>query len=76
MVEPTAPSTLDKLATLTGQAALYIPVGGQMVQIASVGLHALAAFLDSKEANADLAELDRVHADYQRRIALAKDPNS
>lgn len=68
------PSTLDKLAAITGQAALFIPVAGQMVQIASVGLHALAAFLDS--SGADLSELDKTHAEYQRRIALAKDPTT
>lgn len=73
MADPN-PSTLDKLATLTGEAALFIPVAGQMVQIASVGLHALAAFLDT--SGADLAELDKVHAEYQRRKALAMDPNT
>jgi hypothetical protein len=67
-----SPSTLDKLAALTGQAAIYIPVAGQFVQIASVGLHALAEFLDT--SGADLAELDKTHAEYQRRIAVAKDP--
>ena len=74
MGDPSTPSTLEKLADLTGQVAVFIPVAGQMVQIASVGLHALAGFLDS--SGADLTELEKTHAEYQRRIALAKDPNS
>ena len=74
MPDQNQPSTLDKLATLTGQAALFIPVAGQMVQIASVGLHVLAAFLDS--SGADLSQLDKTHAEYQARIAKANDPNS
>lgn len=68
------PSTLEKLAALTGQAALFIPVAGQLVQIASVGLEALATFLDA--TGADLTELDKTHAEYQRRIALARDPKA
>lgn len=68
------PSTLEKLAALTGKAAVFIPVAGQMVQIASVGLEALAKFLDT--SGADLTELDKTHAEYQRRIALARDPTS
>lgn len=74
MADPKAPTTLEKLADITGQTALFIPVAGQMVQIASVGLHALAAFLDSSDA--DTTELDKTHAEYQRRIALARDPSS
>lgn len=74
MADEKTPSTLDKLASITGQVAVFIPVAGQMVQIASVGLHALAAFLDT--SGADLTELERVHAEYQRRIALAQDPTS
>ncbi len=75
MADPApTPSTLDKLATLTGEAALFIPVAGQMVQIASVGLHVLAAFLDS--SGADLTQLNATHAEYLRRKALAADPKS
>jgi hypothetical protein len=73
-VDKPTPSTLDKLLTLTGKAAIFIPVAGQFVQIAAVGLHELAAFLDT--SGADLTELDKTHADYQRRIALAKDPTA
>jgi hypothetical protein len=73
-VDNPTPSTLEKLAALAGKAAVFIPVAGQMVQIASVGLEALAKFLDT--SGADLAELDKTHAEYQRRIALAKDPSS
>jgi hypothetical protein len=68
------PTTLDKLAAIAGQAAIYIPVGGQLLQIASVSLHALSALLDSPDA--DKSKLDALHLEYLRRIALAKDPNS
>lgn len=68
------PSTLEKLAALTGKVGILLPVvGGTMVQI-SVGLEALAKFLDT--SGADLTELDKTHAEYLRRIALARDPNS
>lgn len=67
-------STLDKLLELTGKAAVYIPVAGQFVQIASVGIEALANFLDT--SGADLTELARVHDEYQKRIQIAKDPSS
>lgn len=67
-------STLDKLLALTQKAALFIPVAGQFVQIAAVGFEELAHFLDT--SSADLSELDKTHAEYQRRIQLAKDPNS
>lgn len=68
------PSTLEKLLALTGKAAVYLPVAGQFVQIATVGLEELAHFLDT--SGADLTELDKTHAEYLRRIALAKDPAS
>lgn len=68
------PSTLDKLAALVGRAALYIPVAGQYVQIAEVGLEALAAFLD--QPGQDKSALDSLHAQYLARIAKAKDPTS
>lgn len=74
MADSKEPSTLEKLAALTGKAAIYIPIAGQFVQIAAVGLEALAKFLDT--SGADLAELDKTHAEYQRRIAVAKDPNA
>lgn len=72
--DPNNPTTLEKLAALTGQVAVFIPVAGQMVQIASVGLQALAGFLDA--SGADKTELDKTHAEYQRRLAIARDPNS
>ncbi len=68
------PSTLEKLIAITGKASVYIPVAGQFVQIAEVGLEALAKFLDT--SGADLAELDKTHAEYERRKAIARDPNS
>lgn len=68
------PSTLEKLIALTGKAAVYIPVAGQFVQIAEVGLEALAKFLDT--SGADLSQLDATHVEYERRKAIARDPNS
>jgi hypothetical protein len=65
------PSTLDKLTAIVDKAELFLPIGGQYLKIATVGLHALAGFLDS--SGADLAELDALHVEYQRRIALARE---
>ena len=67
-------STLDKLTAVMDQASIFLPVGGQMVKIAGVGLHALAAFLDT--SGADLAQLDAIHTEYQRRISIARDPTT
>jgi hypothetical protein len=68
------PSLVDQLATIAGKVEMFVPVGSEYIRIASVGLHALASFLKSQ--GQDEAALAALHAEYQRRIALAEDPNA
>lgn len=79
MADPTTPiepkpSLVDQLATIAGKVEMYVPVGAEYIRIASVGLHALAAFLKSQ--GQDEAALAALHAEYERRIRIAEDPNS
>lgn len=74
MADDSKPSLVDVLATAAGHIEMYIPLAGQYLKIADVGLHALAAFL--KAQGQDDQALAALHAEYQRRIALADDPVS
>lgn len=72
---PTAePTLVEKLATIAGVVEMYLPVAGQYVKIANVAIHALADFLQKQGQEKEA--LDALHAEYQRRIAIAEDPNS
>lgn len=70
----TQPSLVEKLATIAGVVEMYVPVAGQYVRIANVAIHALADFLQKQ--GQDKEALAALHAEYQRRIAIAEDPNS
>lgn len=74
MADETKPSTLEMLAALAGKLPVQLTIAGQVISLGAMALSELAHFIDT--SGADKTELEKTHAEYQRRIAIARDPTS